>query len=153
MQRFQGGGKWNESRWGVKPLSHTANSVIPLGPVRDTFSSCATVDGDTPVPVEYAVLDTALESPRVRDYEVKSSVWPNVRRLHVRTFLTLTGGGPSELLTVDQRDMPVDEFDEFAACVRGDRERKAGAAERTAVSTVAAAALGSIAPEPTVRLR
>ena len=64
MQRFQGGGTGNESRWGVKPLSHAANSVIPLAPGQDTFSNCATADSDTPVPVEYAVPDTTLESPR-----------------------------------------------------------------------------------------
>ena len=153
MQRFQDCGTGNESRWGVKPLSHVANSVNLLGPVRDTFSSCATVDGDTAVSVEYAVLDTVLESPRVGGYELNSSVWANVHRLHVRAFLTLTGGEPSELLIVDQREMRIDEFNEFATCVRGDGESKASAAERSAASTVAAAALESIAPESAVRLR
>jgi hypothetical protein len=76
-----------------------------------------------------------------------------MHRLHVSTFFTLTGGGPSELLIADQQEMLIDEFNEFAACVRGDDERKASAAKRTAVSTVAAAALESIAPEPAVRLR
>ena len=148
MQRFQGGGTGNESRWCVEPLSHAANSVMPQESVRDTFSSCATIDGDAPVRVEYAVLDIALERAQVGDHEVKSSVRPIVHRLHVRTFLTLTGGGTSELLTVNQRDMLNDEFDEFIACVRGDGERKSRAAQGTAV-----AALESIAPEPVVRLR
>jgi hypothetical protein len=153
MQRFQGGGTGNESRWGVEPLSPTANSVMPLGPVRITFSSCATVDGDAPVPVEYAVLDTASESPRVADHEVESSVWPIVHRLYVRMVLTLTGGGTSELLTVNQRDMLIDEFDVLIACVRGDGERKSCAAQGAAAATVAPAALESIAPESAVRLR
>jgi hypothetical protein len=137
MQRIQDGGTGNESRWGVKPLSHAANSVNLLGPVRDTFSSCATVDGDTPVSLEYAVLDTALESPRVGGYELNSSFWTNMHRLHVSTFFTLTGGGPSELLIADQQEMLIDEFNEFAACVRGDDERKASAAkpESTVKST------------------
>jgi hypothetical protein len=121
---------------------------MPLGPVRVTFSSCATADGDAHVPVEYAVLDIALERAQVGDHEVKSSVWPIVHRLHVRTVLALTGGGTSELLTVNQRDMLNDEFNEFIACVRGDGERKSRAAQGTAV-----AALESIAPEPVARLR
>jgi hypothetical protein len=148
MQHFQVGVTGNESRWGVEPLSHAANSVMPLGPVRVTFSSCATADGDAHVPVEYAVLDIALERAQVGDHEVKSSVWPIVHRLHVRTVLALTGGGTSELLTVNQRDMLNDEFNEFIACVRGDGERKSRAAQGTAV-----AALESIAPEPVARLR
>jgi len=59
----------------------------------------------------------------------------------------------SELLAVDQRDMPVDEFDEFAACVRGDGERKASAAEGTAAPTVVPAVLESNTSEPALRLR
>jgi hypothetical protein len=153
MQRFQGGGTGNESRWGIEPLSHAVNSVMTLGPVRDTFSSRATVDGDAPAPVEYVVLDTAFEGPRVGDHEVKSSLWPIVHRLHARTFPTLTGGGTSELLTVNQRDMLIDELDEFIACVRADGERKSCTAQDTAVATVTPAALESIAPEPAVRLR
>jgi hypothetical protein len=153
MQRFQGGVTGNESRWGVEPLSHAANSVMPLGPVRVTFSSYPTLDGDAPVPVESGVLDTALESPRVGDHEVESSVWPIVHRLYVRTVLTLTGGGTSELLTVNQRDMLIDEFNVFIACVRGDGERKSCAAQGAAAATAAPAAIESIAPEPAVRLR
>jgi hypothetical protein len=153
MQRFQGGGTANESRWGVKPISNVTNSAIPLAPVQDPFPNCATVDGDTPVPVEYAVLDIALGSPRVGDYEVKIPVFPNAHRLPVRTFPRLTVGGASELLRVDQRDMLIGEFDEFASCVRGDGDRKASAAEGTAAPTVVPAVLESDTSESALRLR
>lgn len=152
MQRFRGDGTGNESRWGVEPPSH-ADPVVPLGQIRDTFSGCATADGDAPVPVEHVGLDTALECPRVGDHEVKSSLWSIAHRICERTFPFLTGGGESESLTVNQRDMLIDEFEEFFACARGDGERTSCAARRAAAARVAPASLESVAPEPAVRLR
>ena len=86
-------------------------------------------------------------------YEVKILDFPHGHRLHVSTFFTLTGGGPSELLIADQQEMLIDEFNEFAACVRGDGERKASAAEGTAAPTVVPAVLESNTSEPALRLR
>lgn len=71
------------------------------------------------------------------------TVWPDAPRMDPSTELMLHTGTGSEALTFEARDMLVDELDEFAGCIRGERAPETGAAEGLRALSVILAAIES----------
>jgi len=86
------------------------------------------------------------------DYTVDMGVWPDAQRLDEHTTLTLTRQTGVEQLAVNNRDMVVEELEEFASCVRGEAEPETGATEGAAALAAVLAALESSASGKAVRL-
>lgn len=76
-------------------------------------------------------------------YEVDMSVWGKSIDLDTVTALTLEGKDGRETLDFDNRNMIVDELDEFARCIRGETTPETGAAEGMAALEVIRGALES----------
>jgi predicted dehydrogenase len=66
------------------------------------------------------------------DYVTDMSVWPQAERMDEATTLTLTTRDGRRKLDFEQRDMLVEELDEFARCARGEADPETGAEEALA---------------------
>ena len=72
----------------------------------------------------------------VLDYRTDMAVWPEAERVDEATRLTLTARDGVRDLDFEQRDMLVEELDEFARAVRGEAVPETGAAEGIAALRV-----------------
>jgi predicted dehydrogenase len=77
------------------------------------------------------------------DYRTDMSIWPSAERMDAATTLTLERAGGDEPVPFDQRDMLVDELEEFVRCVRGRGRPETGAAEGIAALGVILGAVSS----------
>lgn len=76
-------------------------------------------------------------------YDTDMSIWPNADQMDSATTLTLITQKGRESVPFDQRDMLVEELDEFARCARGEAIPETGAAEGLAALGVIRAAIES----------
>jgi predicted dehydrogenase len=60
-------------------------------------------------------------------YETDMSIWPQANQMDAATTLTLQTKSERHVIPFDQRDMLVEELDEFARCVQGEAVPETGA--------------------------
>ena len=76
-------------------------------------------------------------------YETDMSIWPNADRMDAATTLTLQTKSAAEKVPFEERDMLVEELDEFARCVRGEMAPETDGAAAMAALAVIRGALTS----------
>jgi predicted dehydrogenase len=76
-------------------------------------------------------------------YETDMSVWPRTGQVDAATSLVLQTKHGREALEFEQRDMLVEELEEFARCIRGEAEPETGAAPALAALRLIRAAIES----------
>lgn len=79
----------------------------------------------------------------VLDYHTDMSVWPHAAKMDSATRLSLWTKSEQKELEFEQRDMLVEELDEFAGCMAGTAQPETGASEGLAALQVVLAAIQS----------
>ncbi|MEJ2600723.1 MAG: Gfo/Idh/MocA family oxidoreductase [Anaerolineales bacterium] len=77
------------------------------------------------------------------DYQTDMSIWPNAERMDAATRLTLQSKSSRQSIPFDNKDMLVEELDEFARCVRGETTPETGPDEGLAALQVILATLAA----------